>query len=278
MALGNFFTKIGVVGAGTMGSGIAHLFALHDYPVTLLDKNDDLLQKGRGKIEKYLKPDSHEKIFDLISFSTKMEDLHESDLVVEAVFEDEEVKKSILTSLNNNCGKETVFATNTSSISINSLAEAVENPSRFIGMHFMNPPVVMKLVEIVTGEKTAQETIDAAVNIAKKLDKVPAVVKDSPGFVSNRLLFAQIGEALRLLEKGIAQKEDIDAVMHYGMNHPMGPIALADFIGLDVCRDIMAYLFGKLGDDRYKPPPILENLIKRGRLGRKSGEGFYKYP
>jgi len=269
--------NIGVIGAGTMGSGIAHLFALHDYQVTLVDKEESLLQKAKEGINEHTDSEQRWKILELINFSTEIERAGGCDIVIEAVFENETVKKEVLRTLSRVCDEQAVIATNTSSISINSLAEAVKNRSRFLGMHFMNPPVVMELVEIVKGSRTSPETVEAVVSLAKKLDKIPAVVNDAPGFVSNRLLFALIGEAMRVLENGVARKEDVDAVMHHGMHHPMGPIALADFIGLDVCREIMAYLHEKLADEKYKPPRILENLVKEGKLGRKTGEGFYRY-
>lgn len=260
-----------------MGRGIAQVFALHDYHATLVDMKEEILYDALNKIKERTEPELREKVSDLIAVSTSVEMLKDCDLVIEAVFEDAGVKMNVLKSLNAVCKKYAVIATNTSTISVNKLAAAVDDPSRFIGMHFMNPPKVMKLVEIIRGKKTSEEIVKAVTDLAKAMDKIPAIVNDSPGFVSNRLLFALIGEALKLLENGIASMEDIDTVMKYGMNHPMGPIMLADFIGLDICQDILAVLYNDLRDDRYKPPHILESLVKEGKLGRKTSEGFYKY-
>lgn len=269
--------KIGVIGAGTMGRGIAQVFALNNYPVVLVDKEEDLLQKAIGYIKKRTEPELWEKVISLIQTSTSIDNTKDCDLVIEAVFENMEAKKMVCRSLNSICKENVIIATNTSSFSIDELSKEVDDPSRFIGMHFMNPPVKMKLIEIITGSKTSGETADIIKELAKSLEKEPAVVKDSPGFVSNRLLFALIGEALRLLEKEVATKEAIDTIMQCGMNHPMGPITLADYIGLDICQDIMLYLYESLGDDRYRPSKQLVSLVKEGKLGKKTGEGFYKY-
>ena len=269
--------KIGVVGAGTMGRGIAQVFALYNYQVVLVDTKEEIL---RGALELIKERTAHElwdKVKNLIETSTDLEKLNGCGLVIEAVFEDMAVKKELFRKLGGICGKDALIATNTSALSINELSSAVDNPSRFAGMHFMNPPKVMKLVEVIRGDKTSPETVDAIVDVAKKLEKVAAVANDSPGFISNRLLFALIGEALRLLESGVAKKGDIDTVMKSGMNHPMGPIELADFIGLDICKEIMQTLYEELKDERYKPTKKLEDLVKAGKLGRKTKEGFYKY-
>ncbi|MFQ5965521.1 MAG: 3-hydroxyacyl-CoA dehydrogenase family protein [Candidatus Scalinduaceae bacterium] len=273
----NEIKKIGVIGAGTMGGGIAQVFALYDYPVILVDTGEAILQKALEKLKEFTDPDLWDKVSSLIVISTDLEKLKDCDLIIEAVFEDLSAKKEVFKSINSVCNKTAIITTNTSSISINKLAAGVADPSRFIGMHFMNPPKVMKLVEIIRGEKTSEETVEAITELTKRLDKIPAVVNDSPGFVSNRLLFTLIGEAIKLFEKGVATKEDIDTVMKYGMNHPMGPIKLADFIGLDVCLDIMQVIYDNLNDDRYKPSQLLETLVRDGKLGRKTGEGFYKY-
>lgn len=273
----NNIKKIGVIGAGTMGRGIAQVFALYDFPVVLVDKEDAILQNALKKVKNRTEPEAWEKVSSLIEISTSIEKVKDCDLLIEAVFENMDVKTEVYNALNRVCKNDAIIATNTSGFSINTLAGAVENPSRFIGMHFMNPPKVMKLIEVIKGEKTSDETLKSIVELSKKIDKTPAVVNDSPGFVSNRLLFALIGEALRLLEKGTAAKEDIDTVMKCGMNHPMGPIQLADFIGLDICQSIMLYLYESLEDERYKPSEILESLVKEGKLGKKTGEGFYKY-
>ncbi|MGR3320066.1 MAG: 3-hydroxyacyl-CoA dehydrogenase family protein [Candidatus Anammoxibacter sp.] len=269
--------KIGVIGAGTMGKGIAQVFAIYSYPVTLVDTDEELLKGAIKKLEKLTEPELWKKVSNNISISTDINELKDCDLVIEAIFEDLTAKEKIFRSLNDVCGKSSILATNTSSISINKLADTIDNPSRFIGMHFMNPPKVMKLVEIIRGKETSDDTVETITNLTNALDKIPAIVNDSPGFVSNRLLFALIGEALKLLETGIAAKEDIDTVMKYGMNHPMGPIKLADFIGLDICQNIMTVLYNDLKDERYRPPHILTSLVNEGKLGKKTGEGFYVY-
>lgn len=269
--------KIGVIGAGTMGRGIAQVFALYNYPVILVDQKEEFLQNALEKVKKRTEPELLDKIANYIETATNIEKVKDCDLVVEAVFEDINVKMEVYKSLGKVCKDQCIIATNTSGFPIKKLAEAVIDPSRFIGMHFMNPPKVMKLVEVIKGEKTSKETVNIITDLTKNLEKIPAVVNDSPGFVSNRLLFALIGEALQLLEKGVATREDIDTVMKYGMNHPMGPIQLADFIGLDICQEIMNYLYKSLEDDRFKPTPLLKSLVKEGKLGKKTGGGFYKY-
>ncbi len=269
--------KIGVVGAGTMGRGIAQVFALFDYPVVLVDKEQAILDAALEKVKERTGPEQWEKVSSRIEVSTNMEGLKNCDLVVEAIIESMEAKKVVYKMLNHVCEEDTIIATITSGLSINELAVSIDNPSRFIGMHFMNPPKVMKLIEVIKGKKTSDEIVNIILDFSKKLDKIPALVNDSPGFVSNRLLFALIGEALWLLEKGVADKESIDIVMIHGMNHPMGPIQLADFIGLDICLEIMLYLHNSLDDDRFKPTPMLESLVKEKKLGKKTGEGFYKY-
>ncbi len=273
----NEIKKVGVVGAGTMGRGIAQVFAIYDYAVILVDTEEAILQKALENLKKFTDPEIWSKVSNLIVTSTNLDKLKDCDLIIEAVFEDLSTKKEVYKSINNVCREDTIIATNTSSIPINKLAAEMAVPQRFIGMHFMSPPKVMKLVEIVRGEKTSQETVEAITELTKCIDKIPAVVNDSPGFVSNRLLFALIGEAIKLLEKGVSTREDIDTVMKHGMNHPMGPITLADFIGLDICLNIMQVIYKDSGDDRYKPSQLLEALVKDGKLGKKTGEGFYKY-
>ncbi|MBI5468030.1 MAG: 3-hydroxyacyl-CoA dehydrogenase family protein [Deltaproteobacteria bacterium] len=273
----NEIKKVGVVGAGTMGSGIAQLFALYDYAVVLVDTDDSALGQALVNIRAHTDPHLWEQVEGRIRTSTALEDVREADLVIETVFEDPEVKKEILRKLSRICSRSAIIATNTSSISINELSQAVFGPSRFIGMHFMNPPKVIKLIEIVKGKKTSEETVSAVGWLAREMEKEPIVINDTPGFVSNRLLFALIGEAIRLLDSGVATKEDIDAVMKYGVQHPMGPFELADFIGLDIALSVMKYLYGELKDEKYKPSPTIEKLVKEGKLGRKTREGFFKY-
>jgi 3-hydroxybutyryl-CoA dehydrogenase len=269
--------KIGVIGAGTMGRGIAQVFALHDYPVVLIDTEEGFLKNALEKVKQRTDPELWDRVKSLIKTSTRLEDVKDCDLVIEAVFEEMDVKKAVFSKLKSLCKEKAILASNTSALSINELAKSVADPTRFIGMHFMHPPKVMKLVEVETGDETSLETVNVITELSKKIGKVPAVVRDSPGFVSNRLLFALIGEALKLLESGVATKEDIDTVMKYGMNHPMGPIELADFMGLDICYHIMLSIYEDLGDERYKPTHQLETLVKEGKLGRKTGEGFYVY-
>ena len=270
--------KIGVIGAGTMGRGIAQVFALYNYHVILIDKEISILKGALEKVKERTSPELWNKVSSLIQTETDISRAGECDLVIEAVFEEMDIKKEVFKALNRISKKDTIIATNTSSLSINEVGKSLDDPVRFIGMHFMNPPKVMKLVEIIRGEKTSDETVGIVTDLIREIGKVPAFASDSPGFISNRLLFALIGEALRLLESGIVEKEDIDAVMKYGMNHPMGPIELADFIGLDVCRKVMQTLYKGLGDERYKPTHLLESMVREGKLGRKTGEGFYKYP
>lgn len=269
--------RIGVIGAGTMGSGIAQVFALYGYPVTLVDIDETVLKAALGRIKEHTRPEQWDKVSGMIAASTDMAGVKEADLVVEAVLEDMAVKKKVFKALSGICRKDAIIATNTSALSVNELARSVDNPARFVGMHFMNPPKVMLLVEVIKGDETSSETVAAVMEVAGSIEKVTALTSDSPGFISNRLLFALIGEALRLLESGAAKKEDIDIVMKFGMNHPMGPIELADFIGLDVCKDIMTTLYDGLKDKRYKPTPMLDALVKEGKLGRKTKEGFYRY-
>jgi len=275
---GRRIKRIGVVGAGTMGRGIAQVFCLHGMGVVLMDRKKTILTRALSGIKAHTAPELWEMVLSGIETTTSLTDLKGCDIVIEAATEDMSLKKSVLKSLDGLLKKDTIMATNTSSLSVDELAGVVSNPARFAGMHFMNPPKSMELVEVVRGEKTSGETIALIKDLARKLGKTPVVVNDSPGFVTNRLLFAMIGEALGLLEKKAACKTAIDRIMRHGMNHPMGPIELADFIGLDICEKIMDNLYNGLGDERYRPPAILRNLVRRGKLGVKSGEGFYKYP
>ncbi len=268
--------KIGIVGAGTMGRGIAQVFALFNYPVVLIDR-ESVLAEAIPKIKERTDSGLWDRVRGLITAAADIERVRDCDMVIEAVYEDIEVKRAVFASLGSICSETAIIATNTSAIPIGELAGSIKNPSRFAGMHFMHPPKVMKLVEVVKGAKTSDETIEAIEGLAKAIEKVPAVVNDTPGFVSNRLLFALLGEAFRILDGGIATKANIDTVMKHGMNHPMGPIELADFMGLDICLHIMEFLHRSLGDEKYRPADGLKALVKEGKLGRKTGEGFYRY-
>jgi 3-hydroxybutyryl-CoA dehydrogenase len=277
--------RVSVIGAGTMGSGIAQVFAMAGHEVTLIDIFPDAIKKGRVNIEKSLSKLSEKgsiklspnQILDMIKFSSSYDDLKGSELVVEAAFERLDVKKDILAKVSSNVSKGTIIGSNTSSISISLLSSFVKEPENFIGMHFFNPPPIMKLVEIVNGNRTSEVTRNKIFEISKQLGKEPVIVNDYPGFVSNRVLMPMLREAIVCLEEGIGSAEDIDKTIKLGLNHPMGPLTLCDFIGNDVVFDIMEVLFREFGDPHYKPPVLLRNMVYAGKLGRKSGEGFYKY-
>ncbi len=277
--------KIGIIGAGTMGGGIAQVAAQSGFEVVLEDVKLEYVSNGFARIKERLEKrvsegklgnEEKERILSNIKPTASLEDLRDSDLIIEAVVEKEDVKKDIFEELDRICAEEAIFATNTSSISITRLANATKRPQRFAGMHFMNPAYIMKLVEVVCGLRTSQETIDVITFVAKKMGKIPVVVNDSPGFVSNRVLMPMINDAIFCLEEGVASKESIDSIMKLGANHPMGPLELADFVGLDVCLDILLVLHNELGE-KYRPCPLLRKMVAGGKLGRKSGEGFYEY-
>jgi 3-hydroxybutyryl-CoA dehydrogenase len=277
--------NLAVIGAGTMGNGIAHVFALAGFPVTLIDVNWTALDAGLAAIEKNLgrqakKGDIQEPdvraAMDRITPSVEM-NVADADLIVEAVSERREIKEQLFGELGRTARPDAILASNTSSISITALAAQAVNPERVIGMHFFNPVPVMKLVEIVRGLQTSDETFQAVYGVSQQLGKAPVAVQDFPGFVSNRVLMPMINEAVYCVMEGVASAEDVDTVMKLGMAHPMGPLALADLIGLDVCLDIMQILHRELGDDKYRPCPLLRKMVAAGRLGRKSGQGFYTY-
>jgi 3-hydroxybutyryl-CoA dehydrogenase len=276
-----------VVGAGTMGSGIAHVFARSGRRVALVDQSEELLRAGVETIEKNLgrqlekeriaQTERDETLGRIGQSSDLAEAVQDTDLVVEAVTEKENVKADVFQTLDQHAPDEAMLASNTSSISITWLGAQTERPGGVIGMHFFNPVPVMELVEVVRGLETTDETFDTVEALAEDLGKEPVEVADFPGFVSNRILMPMINEAVFCLMEGVASKEDIDTVMTLGMNHPMGPLALADFIGLDVCLSIMEVLHAQLGDDKYRPCPLLGRKVTAGHLGRKSGQGFFSY-
>jgi 3-hydroxybutyryl-CoA dehydrogenase len=277
---------LGVVGAGQMGSGIAHVAAASGFPVLLADLEATFLAKARASIEKNLEREvakgkrTAEQKADALGRITVCEDLSRFsgvDCVIEAIVEDEATKKDLFRELDAICPGKTLFASNTSSISITRLAGATGRPGRFIGMHFMNPVPVMGLVEVIRGIATSEETAAAILELARAMGKTPILCNDSPGFVSNRVLLPMINEAIEALREGVATREGIDGIMKLGMNHPMGPLALADFIGLDTCLSILRVLQQGFGDPRYRPSPLLVKMVDAGWLGKKSGRGFYEY-
>ena len=279
--------KIAVIGAGTMGNGIAHVFAQFGYTVTLIDVSQAALDKALLTITKNLDRQvakeaisAYEKtsILSNISLDTQMEHgLQGVDLVVEAATENIELKLKIFAELDRVCAPEVILASNTSSISITKIASVTNRPDKVIGMHFMNPVPVMKLVEIIRGYSTSDEVTDLIMDTSRKLNKVPVEVNDYPGFVANRILMPMINEAIYTLYEGVAGVEEIDTVMKLGMAHPMGPLQLADFIGLDVCLAILRVLHEGFGNPKYAPCPLLVNMVTAGKKGIKSGEGFYEW-
>lgn len=278
--------NIGVIGAGTMGHGIAQVAAVSGYPVKLVDIDGAALERGLAAVQKSLdklvgkgrlEAEVRDAALERLTSSTELSDLADCDLVIEAIVEKLEVKSAVFRQLDELCKPGAILASNTSSISITKLAAVTQRPEKVIGMHFMNPVPLMKLVEVIRGLTTDQDTFDAVQSAAQDMGKTAVEVHDGPGFVSNRVLLPMINEAIFCLYEGTGTAEAIDEVMKLGMNHPMGPLALADLIGLDVCLDILRVLQDGFGDPKYRPCPLLVKMVDAGHLGRKSGRGFYDY-
>ena len=279
--------NIAVIGAGTMGNGIAHTFAQFNYKVHLIDISDVALQKGIATItknldrmlakEKISEADKIATLDNITTFTEMSKGVANMDLVVEAATENAVLKSKIFKELDVNCDEKTILATNTSSISITQIASVTNRPEKVIGMHFMNPVPIMKLVEIIRGYNTTDKVMNTIVELSKKINKIPVEVNDYPGFVANRILMPMINESIETLYNGVAGVAEIDTVMKLGMAHPMGPLQLADFIGLDVCLSILNVMYDGFKNPKYAPCPLLVNMVNAGKLGVKSGEGFYDY-
>jgi 3-hydroxybutyryl-CoA dehydrogenase len=277
---------VSIIGGGTMGNGIAHVFAMKGFNVNLVETSEQLYSRAittisqnldRNVKKATLTESDKNSILQRINKIISIENIpNNTDLVIEAIFENKEAKISIFNKLDKILKHDSIIASNTSSISITELAASCRS-DKFIGMHFMNPVPVMKLIEIIRGYSTSDETFNTIKELSHKLDKIPVEVFDYPGFISNRILLPMINEAIFALMESVASKEDIDTVMKLGMNHPMGPLSLADFIGLDVCLAIMEVLYNGYNDPKYRPCPLLKKMVAANKLGRKTGEGFYKY-
>ena len=279
--------NIAVIGSGTMGNGITHTFAQFGYKVSMIDISTDAIGKGMATINKNLdrmvskgsitESDKENTIKNISTYTSLSDGISNADLVVEAATENMEIKLNIFRELDKNCPPHTILASNTSSISITKIGAVTKRPDKVIGMHFMNPVPVMKLVEVIRGYSTSDSVTDLILETSKKLNKIPVEANDYPGFVANRILMPMINEAIYTLHEGVAGVNEIDTVMKLGMAHPMGPLQLADFIGLDVCLSILKVLYDGFGNTKYSPCPLLVNMVTAGHLGMKSGNGFYSY-
>ncbi|MDD6104389.1 MAG: 3-hydroxybutyryl-CoA dehydrogenase [Bacteroidales bacterium] len=278
--------KIAVIGTGTMGAGIVQAFAQAGRKVTMKSRSQSSNDKAFGKITKSLSKlvekgkmaqADMDAVIANITLTTEYNDIADADLIIEAAVEEMDLKIELFKMLDTLCKPETIIATNTSSLSITAIANAVSRPSQIIGMHFFNPAPVMKLVELIKGKKTSEEVFKAIYDLCAAIGKTPVAVDEAPGFVVNRILIPMVNEAVGILADGVATKEDIDNAMKLGANHPMGPLALGDLIGLDVCLAIMEVLHSEFGEDKYRPHPLLRKMVRANLLGRKTGEGFYKY-
>lgn len=280
------FSKIAVIGAGTMGAGIAQVLAQKGLDVSLVDIKQEYIDKGIERINKFLsrsvekgkmsEEEKNETLSKIKPFINIEEAVKGAEVVIEAIVENEELKKDLFKKLDSVCSPDVILASNTSAISISALSEVTSRPEQVVGIHFFNPPAVMKLVEIIKGKKTSEETVQTAIQLCDYLGKTAVPSNEAPGFIVNRLLWKFLNEAYKLLEENVATKEGIDRAIKLGLNHPMGPFELSDYIGLDVMLNIGDYIASKLGEE-YKPRDILRELVKQGKLGRKTGEGFYKY-
>lgn len=279
--------NIAVIGAGTMGNGIAHNFAQHGFKVNLIDINKNVLEQGLATIAKNLdrmvtketitKAKKEETLKNISTYTSLNDGVKQADLVIEAATENSDLKLNIFKQLDEVCSENTILATNTSSISITQIASVTKRPEHVIGMHFMNPVPIMQLVEVIRGYNTSDAVTKTIMDVSKTLGKTPVEVNDYPGFVANRILMPMINEAIETLYNGVASVEAIDTVMKLGMAHPMGPLKLADFIGLDVCLSILNVMYDGFKNPKYAPCPLLLNMVRAGKLGVKSGEGFYNY-
>lgn len=278
--------NIGIIGSGTMGSGIAQLVSFSGIKVTLLDVNEQLLEKAKDVIGKNLKRsvdkgrmsrEEMDNVLSRITTSTDYGSLSDTDMVIEAVIEDLEVKKQVFSLTEENTAGDVIIATNTSTLPVIELAMSTKRPEKVAGIHFFNPAPVMKLVEIVRTVKTSQETVDTARLFAESLGREPVITRDRPGFIVNRILFPMINEAVFALEEGMGSTEEIDKAMKLGTNQPIGPLALADLVGLDVSLDVLNVLYSEFNDSKYRPAPLLKELVRAGYLGKKTGKGFYEY-